>query len=83
MKIRKQYGKFNMVGKRIELLRKSRGLKQKDFIAKLQTFGLDINPTSYSKLEGQLRIATDEEIFAIAKVLDVPIDNLFETNSEI
>ena len=49
-----------------------------DFISKLQLMGCDINPTSYSKLEGQIRIATDKEIFAAAKILNVSIDLLFE-----
>ena len=71
------YGKVNIVGERIERLRKERRISQKDFIAKLQLAGLDINPTSYSKLEGQIRIATDIEIFTIAKVLNVSTDFLF------
>ena len=81
MKIRKkQYGDVNMVGRRIEAIRKEKGIKQKDFIARLQTYGLDINPTSYSKLEGQVRTATDKEIFVIAKVLGIPMETLFEEN---
>lgn len=40
--------------------------------------GIDINPTSYSKLEGQLRIATDKEIYVIAKVLGVQLEDLFQ-----
>lgn len=79
MKIRKkQYGTANMVGKTVEKLRKARGIKQKDFIAKMQVMGCDINPTSYSKLEGQIRSATDREIYAIAKILNISIDTLFE-----
>ena len=79
MKIRKQeYGDANMVGKNIERLRKARGFKQKDFIAKIQTMGCDMNPTSYSKLEGQIRSATDKEIFVISKILGVPMEVLFE-----
>ena len=74
----KGYDNRNMIGRRVETLRKTRGIKQKDFIARLQVAGLDINPTSYSKLEGQLRSATDREIYAIAKVLNVPIEALFE-----
>ena len=78
MKTRKQsYGTANIVGKNIEKLRKSRGIKQKDFIAQLQSFGCDINPTSYSKLEGQLRSATDKELFAISKILGVAMEALF------
>ena len=78
MKIRKQeYGNANIVGRNIESLRKERGIKQKDFIAKMQVMGCDINPTSYSKLEGQVRSATDKEIYVISKILGVKMEDLF------
>ena len=67
-----------MVGRNIELLRKQKNILQKDFISKIQVMGIDMNPTSYSKLEGQLRLATDKEIYVIAKILEVPVDELFE-----
>ena len=77
MKLRKkEYGNSNLVGKNIERLRKERKIKQKDFIAKIQVMGCDINPTSYSKLEGQLRSATDREMFVIAKLLNVKMEEL-------
>ena len=83
MKLRKQsYGDKNSVGKNIEKIRKSKGIKQKDFIAQLQILGCDMNSTSYSKLEGQIRSATDKEIYAIAKVLGVSMEKLFESNGE-
>lgn len=79
MKIRKrEYGDCNLIGKRVEELRKERKIKQKDFIAQLQVLGLDVNPTSYSKLEGQIRVATDKEVFFIAQALGVKTDDLFE-----
>ena len=79
MKTRKKaYGTCNLIGKKTEELRKQKGLSQKDFITKIQLLGVDINPTSYSKLEGQLRIATDREVYAIAKILSVSIDELFQ-----
>lgn len=71
-----------MVGKNIERLRKEKGLKQKDFVSRMQTMGFDINPTSYSKLEGQVRLATDKEVYAIAKILGVPMEALFEDVGE-
>lgn len=78
MKIRKkEYGDCNLVGKNVETIRKQRGIKQKDFISKMQLYGLDINPTSYSKLEGQLRLASDKEIFVISRILDVELEELF------
>ena len=74
----KAYGDANVVGKCIERIRLSKKIKQSDFIAKLQSEGLDINPTSYSKLEGQSRQANDLEIYYIAKILNVPIPTLYE-----
>lgn len=82
MKIRKQiYGNKNLVGKNIEHIRKEKGIKQKDFIAQMQTLGCDINPTSYSKLEGQVRSATDKEIYIIAKILEINMEELFDDKS--
>ncbi len=81
MKIRKkEYGDCNIVGANIERLRKEKGIRQKDFIEKIQLAGYDMNPSSYSKLEGQLKVATDKELFAIAKVLNVSIDEFFNKN---
>ena len=78
MKTRKhEYGEANMVGRNIERLRKTKNIKQKDFVSRMQTMGCDINPTSYSKLEGQVRIATDKEIYVIAKILNISVDDLF------
>ena len=78
MKIRKQtYGDKNVVGKNIERIRKEKGIKQKDMIAKIQSAGCDMNPTSYSKLEGQVRMASDREIYVIARILEVRMEDLF------
>ncbi len=78
MKTRKKsYGTCNMVGANIEKLRKLKKIKQKDFISQMQVMGCDINPTSYSKLEGQLRIATDKEVYVASKILNVSMEYLF------
>lgn len=76
----REYGNANIIGRRVEEIRKQRGIKQKDFIARLQTEGLDINPTSYSKLEGQVRAATDKEVFFIAKILEVELREIYPEN---
>lgn len=79
LKIRKQaYGNMNIIGKNVERLRKERKISQKDFISRMQVMGCDINPTSYSKLEGQIRLATDKEVYVIAKILNVALEELFE-----
>lgn len=78
---RREYGTDNLIGRNVERLRKERHIKQKDFIAQLQLAGLDINPTSYSKFEGQVRSATDKEVYTIARVLKVSTDTLFESHT--
>lgn len=80
---KREYGDCNLVGRNVERLRKRRAIKQKDFISRMQTLGCDINPTSYSKLEGQVRIATDKEIFVISKILAVPMEALFDEKSDV
>ena len=78
MKIRKlSYGDKNIVGKNIERIRKEKGLTQKDCVAQMQIMGYDMNPTSYSKLEGQIRVATDREIFVLSKILGVKMEDFF------
>ena len=65
-------------GANIERIRREKGLKQLEIVAQLQVAGVDINPSSYSKLEGQRRLASDIEVQAIARILNVPIEALFE-----
>lgn len=82
MKPRSQpYGDKNICGANIERLRKERGIKQRDLVAQMQLLGVDINPSSLSKLEGQYRVATDLELRAIATVLGTTIDELVERYS--
>lgn len=77
MKPRRQpYGDKNICGANIERLRKERGIKQKALVAQMQVLGVDINPSSLSKLEGQTRIVTDYELKAIAQIFDVPMEYL-------
>ena len=79
MKPRKlPYGDKNICGANIERIRREKGLKQLEVVAQLQVMGVDINPSSYSKLEGQRRLASDIEVQAIARILEVPIEVLFE-----
>lgn len=82
MKIRKEYGDKNLIGKKVYELRKKKGMKQKEFLAKIQLSGFDMNPSSLSKLEGQQRIVTDKEIIAIAKVLHMSCDDLLGFHME-
>ncbi|RJX39582.1 XRE family transcriptional regulator [Paenibacillus pinisoli] len=69
-------GDKNIIGSRVLNLRKAKGMKQKEFLARLQTLGLDISPTSLSRLEGQHRLVQDYEILIIAKALEISVGEL-------
>jgi transcriptional regulator with XRE-family HTH domain len=77
MKPRKgEPGSKNIVGTKVVAIRKERKIKQKDFLAQLQVLGLNISPTSLSRLEGQYRLVCDFEVLALAKALKITTDEL-------
>ena len=83
MKPRKaEYGDKNICGANIERIRKQLGMKQATLVSKMQLMGVDINPSSLSKLEGQTRSATDIELKAIATILGVSLDELLRDDNE-
>ena len=76
------YGNKNICGANIERLRKQKGMKQTTLAAKMQLCGVDINPCSLSKLEGQTRIATDVEVKVIARILRVSMEELVRESED-
>ena len=67
-------GSRNIVGTKVERIRKQRHIKQKDLVAALQSRGMDICDTSMSRLEGQNRLVQDFEIPILAEVLGVSVE---------
>ena len=74
------FGTKNLVGLRVEFLRKRKGLKQKDLANALAEKGVTISASGLSKLERQVRTVSDIELIALADVLDVPVGALLEVN---
>lgn len=64
---------------KIASIRKARHIKQKDFLARLQTLGMDVSATSLSRLEGEHRLVQDYEVVILAKALDIPVEELLGT----
>jgi transcriptional regulator with XRE-family HTH domain len=69
-------GKKNIIGEKVVAIRRAKHIKQKDFLAKLQTLGLDISPTSLSRLEGQYRLVQDYEVVILANALGISVEEL-------
>ena len=74
MRLRGQeLGVKNLIGARVEFARKNLNMKQKALLAQLQVRGVDLTASALSKLEGQLRYATDIELLALADILSVSV----------
>jgi len=69
-------GDKNIVGATMARIRLSKGMKQKDLLAKLQSNGMDLTGSCLSKIEGQTRIVTDKDLIVIARALGVKPEDL-------
>ena len=69
-------GEKNIAGQKIEAIRLQKGLKQKYIIEKLKIRGIDMSVSTFSKIEGQLRLLCDYELAAIAEILEVDVKRL-------
>lgn len=72
----------NIVGLRVRKARKESRMTQIELAARLQLLGIRIDRSGIAKLESGRRPASDIEIAAIAKVLEVPISWLFEDSGD-
>ena len=69
--------KKNMVGENVRKLRIQRGMSQQALSEKLET--VYICRGSISRIEDNQRSITDIELYGLAKVLNVSIEDLFKT----
>ena len=69
-------GEKNIAGHRIEQIRMEKGLKQKYIIERMHIRGIPISISTFSKIEGQVRLLCDYELAAIAEILEVPVSAL-------
>lgn len=69
--------KQNITGTKIKELRKKAGLSQKQLSEKLELCAVYTCRGSVSRIESGLRAVTDIELFAIAEILGVSVQELF------
>lgn len=69
---------MNMVGKNVRQLRIAKGMSQQALSNKLETLAVYICRGSISRIEDMQRTVTDIELYGLAEVLGVPIDELFD-----
>lgn len=66
------------IGKNIKKIRKERGLKQTDVIAKLQLLGIEISVYSYSKIENGKQNPTVSLLVGLTEVFGCDFNRLFK-----
>ena len=68
---------MNIVGHNIKRLRKKNKMSQQELSNKLELLGVYVCRGSVSRIEDKSRTVTDIELYAISKVLQVPVTELF------
>ena len=69
---------MNLIGDNLRKLRIERGWSQQKLSNKLEMLAIYVCRGSISRIEDKLRTVTDIEIYGFSKVLNVPIQQLFE-----
>lgn len=72
------YEALNIVGNKVKQYRIERNMSQKDLSEKLETYAIYVCRGSISRIEGHRRTVTDYELKAIAEILDVPVEDMFD-----
>lgn len=72
--------KMNLIGDNVRKYRKLRKMSQQTLSNKLELLGVYVCRGSVSRIEDRSRTVTDIELFAIAEVLNISIEQLFDNN---
>lgn len=70
--------KMNLVGSNVRKFRKQKKMSQQYLSNQLELLGVYVCRGSISRIEDCSRTVTDIELFAIAKVLQIDIKDLFD-----
>ena len=69
--------KKNLIGKNLKKLRRARKMSHPELSAKLELLGVYVCRGSISRIEDYSRTVTDIELYALAEVLGVDINELY------
>lgn len=71
-------GRNNLCGEKVSFLRSKMGISQRELADCLQIAGLDIDKNAVQRIEAGKRFVTDIELKALAKVLELSVDELLQ-----
>ena len=67
----------NMIGNKVRQLRKEKNMSQQQLSDKLETMAIYICRGSISRIEDQTRTVTDIELYGLAQILGVSIEEFY------
>lgn len=73
----------NIVGKKVRYYRKKKKYSQKTLSEKLETMAIYVCRGSISRIEDGSRIVSDIELYGLASVLGVSIEDLFPSDDNV
>ncbi len=69
---------MNIIGTNVRKIRKQKKISQQILSERLETMAIYVCRGSVSRIEDLSRTVTDLELYGIAKVLEVPIEELYD-----
>lgn len=76
MRQRQLLGNRNVIGPNITRIRQEKGMAQGELLLRIQLQGVDMNQAKLSRIEGMHIAVVDRDMIAIAKALEVSMDEL-------
>ena len=77
MKIYEYDGKKNICGERLQQIRREKKISQENLSQMLQLEGVIIDRFSISRIESGTRFVADYELYTLAKILEVSLEDFF------
>jgi transcriptional regulator with XRE-family HTH domain len=75
-------GNMNVIGRLLKIYRTNKNLSYEQLSAKLELIGVSIHKQSLYDIENNKRTVKDYELFAIAYVLEIDVNVLFQDMQE-
>lgn len=72
------YEAQNIVGNKVKKYRLERNMSQQELSDRLETYAIYVCRGSISRIEGHCRTVTDYELKALAEILQVSIEDMFD-----
>lgn len=69
---------MNIIGDNVKRIRKKQKMSQQELSNKLELLGVYVCRGSISRIEDKSRTVTDIELYAISKILETPVTELFD-----